>query len=88
MEAKFVQKTVLTLRQGFTTNETIPPIKHYSFIVALLQNLKQQWYEWAKSHPGTSQLVCRGLTKKDLSPLGQDEFLMGTMKGSSGIGFP
>lgn len=40
----------------------------------------------AKCHPSTSQLVCRGFTEKDLSPLGQDEILMGTMKGSSGIG--
>lgn len=41
----------------------------------------------AKSHPGTPQLACSGLIEKDLSPLGQDEFLMGPMKGSSGIGF-
>lgn len=27
------------------------------------------------------------LIERDLSPLGQDEFLMGPMKGSSGIGF-
>lgn len=44
-------------------------------------------HTYAKSHPSTSQLVCRGLTEKDLSPLGNDEILMGTMKGSSGIGF-
>jgi len=37
--------------------------------------------------PGTPWLACSGLIEKDLSPLGQDEFLMGPMKGSSGIGF-
>lgn len=38
----------------------------------------------------TACLACSRLIQKDLSllPLEQDEFFMGPMKGSSGIGFP
>lgn len=74
-----------TLSETDNLIQVIPLLLHLPHIV---ENLTQRWYEWAKSHPSTSQLVCRGLTEKDLSPLGQDEFLMGAMKGSSGIGFP